>query len=217
MMLRVRVPALSPLRWASLAGLVLMGCLLLTPWRTRSPDAALLAAAGEVCVVAPPIPYDPKSGLGLHTPRPVPADARCPVCGMYPARSREWAAQVIFDNGDTQFFDSPLSLFIYLQDVGHYTRGRRAGEIAASYVSDADSGAWISAADAVYVSGSTATGPMRAGNLPAFTSAAAAQRFASVRGGLLLEARQISPQLLQDLNGRRRHAHDAAEATLKLP
>ena len=213
----LRVPALSPLFWASLAGLVLMVCLLLTPRRTASPDAALLAAAGEVCVVAPPTPYDPKSGLGLHAPRSVPADARCPVCGMYPARAREWAAQVIFDNGDTQFFDSPLSLFIYLQDVGHYTRGRQVSEIAASYVSDADSGAWIRATDAVYVSGSSTVGPMRAGNLPAFSSAAGAQRFASARGGLLLEARQISPQLLQDLNGRRRHAHDAAAATLKTP
>ena len=203
----LRVPALGSLYWVSLAGLVLMGGLLLTPWRTTSPDAALLAAAGEVCVVAPPIPYDPKSGLGLHAPRSVPADARCPVCGMYPARSAEWAAQVIFDNGDTQFFDSPLSLYIYLQDVGHYTRGRQAGEIAASYVSDTDSGAWIRAADAVYVSGSTAVGPMRAGNLPAFSSAAAAERFAGARGGLLLEAGQISPQLLQDLNGARRHAH----------
>lgn len=204
----LRVPALGSLYWVSLVGgLVLMGCLLLAPWRTTSPDAALLAAAGEVCVVAPPSPYDRKSGLGMHAPRPVPADARCPVCGMYPARSVEWAAQIIFDNGDAQFFDSPLSFFIYLQDVGHYTRGRQASEIAASYVSDADSGAWISATQAVYVSGSSAVGPMRAGNLPAFSSATAAQRFASERGGVLLEARQISAQLLQDLNGKRRHAH----------
>lgn len=203
----LRVPVLSPLHWACLAGLLLMGGLLLAPWRTKSPDGALLAAAGEVCVVAPPITYDPKLGLGLHEPRPVPADARCPVCGMFPARSPEWAAQVIFDNGDTQFFDSPLTLFIYLQDVGRYTRGRKASEIAASYVSDANSGVWISAPDAVYVSGSAAVGPMRAGNLPAFSSAAAAQRFASARGGVLLDAMQISPQLLQDLNGERRHAH----------
>lgn len=126
---------------------------------------------------------------------------------MYPARSLEWAAQVIFDNGDTQFFDSPLSLFMYLQDVGRYTRDRQASEIAASYVNDVGSGAWISAYEAFYVSGSTAVGPMRAGNLPAFSSAAAAQRFASARGGVLLEARQISSQLLQDLNSERRHAH----------
>lgn len=203
----LRLPVLTPLYWVSLAALVLAGGLLLVPWRTVAPDDALRADAGEVCVVAPPLPYDARSGLGLHVPRPVPADARCPVCGMYPARSRDWAAQVIFNNGDTQFFDSPLSLFTYLHDVGRYTRGRQASEIAARYVSDADSGTWISAMDAVYVSGSSALGPMRAGNLPAFSSVVAAQQFARARGGALLQARQISPQLLQELNGERRHAH----------
>jgi len=200
-------PALRPLYFAGLAGLVLLGGLLLAPWRSQSSNDAVLVATDEVCVVAPPVPHDPKSGLGLHAPRPVPADARCPVCGMYPARSPEWAAQVIFDNGDTQFFDSPLSLFTYLQDVGRYTAGRRASDIAASFVTDTSNGAWISAPDAVYVSGSNAVGPMRAGNFPAFASVAAAQGFASSRGGVLLSAGEISPQLLQNLNGERRHVH----------
>jgi len=200
-------PALRPLYFAGLAGLVLLGGLLLAPWRSQSSNDAVLVATDEVCVVAPPVPHDPKSGLGLHAPRPVPADARCPVCGMYPARSPEWAAQVIFDNGDTQFFDSPLSLFTYLHDVGRYTAGRQASDIAASFVTDTSNGAWIRAKDAVYVSGSNAVGPMRAGNFPAFASVAAAQGFASSRGGVLLSAGEISPQLLQNLNGERRHVH----------
>lgn len=203
----LRRPALRPLHWAGLAGLALLGGLLLAPWGYPSRGDAVLVATDEVCVVAPPVPHDPKSGLGLHAPRAVPADARCPVCGMYPARSLAWAAQVIFDNGDTQFFDSPLSLFTYLQDVGRYTAGRRASDIAASFVTDTSNGAWISAPDAVYVSGSNAVGPMRAGNFPAFASVAAAQRFASSRGGVLLSAGQISPKLLQELNGARRHSH----------
>lgn len=77
---------------------------------------------------------------------------------MFPARSPDWAAQVIFSNGDAQFFDSPLSLFSYLQDVGRYTRGRDAGQIVARYVSDADSGRWIDARSAMYVDGSAARG-----------------------------------------------------------
>lgn len=206
----LRRPLLRPLYWAGLAGLVLLGGLLLAPWRYQLPGDAVLVATDEVCVVAPPVPHDPKSGVGLHAPRSVPADARCPVCGMYPARSPEWAAQVIFDNGDTQFFDSPLSLFTYLQDVGRYTAGRQTSGIAASFVTDVSSGAWISARDAIYVSGSNAVGPMRAGNFPAFSSMAAAQRFADARGGVLLQAGQISPKLLQELNGERRHSHAAS-------
>jgi len=161
----------------------------------------------EVCLVAPPTPFDSASGVALHAPRAVPADARCPVCGMFPARAPDWAAQVIFDNGDTQFFDSPLSLFLYMQDVGYYTRGRTAQEIAASYVTDADSGHWIPANRAIYVHGSSATGPMRGGNLPAFADVGAAQRFARARGGVLLHAADIDPGLLQSLSGKSVHRH----------
>lgn len=193
--------------WLLAAGLALAGCLQFTPWPGKQADAARLAAVGEVCVVAPPQAYDPRSGLGIHQPRPIPEDARCPVCGMYPARAAGWAAQAIFENGDTQFFDSPLTLFIYLQDVGRYSRGRSAGEIAASYVRDAASGRWLDARTALYVQGSDAVGPMRAGNLPAFTDAAGAQNFAARRGGVVLQSAQITPQLLQELSGARTHQH----------
>jgi len=195
----VRLRRWNRLAWVALVGIALAGSLQLLPGDGARPT---LDPRAEVCVVAPPTPYDPASGLALLAPRPVPVDARCPVCGMYPARSREsarWAAQVIFDNGDAQFFDSPLSLFIYLQNVARYTRGREASQIAASYVSDADSGAWLAADLAVYVQGSTASGPMRAGNLPAFADANAAHRFVSERGGRLLLAREIGPELLRRL------------------
>lgn len=196
-----------PPLWAWLLGFVLATGLWLV-WANVArlvPPAA--ADFGEVCVVAPPTPYDPASGLSLYEPRPVPPEARCPVCGMYPARAPEWAAQLVFDNGDTQFFDSPVSLLTFMQDVGRYARGREASQIAASYVRDTGSGDWIDASKAVYVSGSSALGPMRAGNLPAFQSAASAQRFASARGGIVLEAGQIKPTLLKTLNGKRDHAH----------
>lgn len=123
--------------------------------RTLLPSAAP-ALEPDMCLVASPKPYDPALGLPLGSPRAVSADARCPVCGMYPARAPAWAAQVIFFNGDAQFFDSPQSLFTYLHDVSRYTAGHTADQIIASYVSDADSG--------------------RTGNLPAFADVAAARR-----------------------------------------
>lgn len=198
--------------WLALTVLSAVVLAQIVPWHVTGNDTNRLAAIGEVCIVAPPTPYDPSSGLGLHAARSVPLAARCPVCGMYPARSRDWAAQVIFKNGDAQFFDSPLTLFIYLQDVGRYSVGRRASEIAASYVSDTSlaNGNWIKASEAIYVSGSTAMGPMRAGNLPAFSSKAAALAFVAKRGGDIFSAKEISPQLLQRLNGARHtqaHAH----------
>ena len=202
-----RHPGLAWLRrlaWGLFLALALAGSLQLLPGRIKAP----IEAPAEVCVVAPPTPFDASTGAALLAPRAVPADARCPVCGMFPARSREWAAQVIFaDNGDAQFFDSPLSLFLYLQDVGRFTRGRSAAEIGVSYVSDSASGAWIKAETAVYVHASDALGPMRAGNLPAFADAASARAFAAKRGGRLLRFNQIDPQLVAGMAAGGPHKH----------
>ena len=181
--------------------LVLALVVIALAWAGISAQHALLSSAApslepDMCLVAPPTPYDPALGLPLGSPRAVPADARCPVCGMYPARAPEWAAQVIFSNGDAQFFDSPASLFTYLHDVSRYTPGHSTDQIIASYVNDADSGGWLPALGAVYVQGSSARGPMRTGNLPAFADAASAQRFANLRGGVLLRAAEITPDML---------------------
>ncbi|MDD2712881.1 MAG: nitrous oxide reductase accessory protein NosL [Simplicispira sp.] len=159
----------------------------------------------DVCVVAPPTPYDPASGLALNAARPVPADVRCPVCGMYPARSPDWAAQVIFSNGDAQFFDTPVSLLMYLNDVARYSPGRTADDIVARYVTDATSRGWIDADSAFYVHGSSARGPMRAGNLPAFASAAAAQQFADQRGGVVQTLATIDKAQVQRMGGQTAH------------
>ena len=151
-----------PTRRAALAALLVLGAGAIAAggaaWQSRrgngaTPSTALPGPGDDVCIVAPPTPYDPASGLPLAAARDVPTDARCPVCGMYPARARAWAAQVIFAEGDAYFFDSPLSLMLYLGNVAHYTRGRTADAIVARYVSDADTGAWVDARQAVYVAG----------------------------------------------------------------
>lgn len=201
------MPLVRPLHGLGLVAALAVVVGLITVWRAPSSANALLAEAVEVCVVAPPLPFDPASGLALHAPRPVPVDARCPVCGMFPARSLPWAAQLIFANGDTQFFDSPLSLLVYLQDVGRYSPGRQASDVAVSFVTDTQGGAWIRLPEAVFVGGSNALGPMRAGNFAAFSSPEQARQFAQQRGGELLTAAQIGPERLQALNGARRHAH----------
>jgi nitrous oxide reductase accessory protein NosL len=118
---------------------------------------------------------------------------------MYPARARAWAAQVIFAQGDAYFFDSPLSLMLYLGNVAHYTRGRSPDAIVARYVTDADTGVWLNAQEAVYVAGSSAMGPMRAGNLPAFADAGAAQRFVQQRAGRAILFGAIDAPLLRKL------------------
>lgn len=189
------------------AGLTLAALPLMVLVPARDKSAGVAAPPDDICLVAPPHPYDPASGLALLAAREVPMDARCPVCGMYPARSRAWAAQLIFTNGDAHFFDSPVDLYLYLQSLGHGSRGRHAAEVAATYVTDAATGAWTPAAQAYYVHGSTALGPMRNGNLPPFSGETAAQQFAQARGGKVLRAGQISPALLAALDTRGAHRH----------
>lgn len=171
-----------------------------------APEAAPVIDP-DVCVVAPPTPYDPASGLPLEAARPVPSGVRCPVCGMYPERSPDWAAQIIFANGDAQFFDSPLSLFMYLNDVARYSPGRSADEIVAHYVTDVSGKSWTDARSAFYVHGSSAKGPMRAGNLPAFASKKAALQFAEQRGGTVLGYADVDAGLVSQLGGQGTHAH----------
>lgn len=177
-------------------------------WWLRPPAATAPALPeDDVCVVAPPTPYDAASGLPPTAARPVPANARCPVCGMYPARFPSWAAQVIFANGDAQFFDSPLSLLRYLERVPAYAPGRSAADIVAHYVTDVESGRWTGAQAAFYVHGSSARGPMRAGNLPAFAERQAAARFAVERGGRVLAFGEIDAALVAALMGTGGHRH----------
>lgn len=204
------MPAQALRLWVG-AGLALV-LLALVLWslpmvRTAQGPGAAPEIEADVCVVAPPTPYNPASGLPLQAARPVPADVRCPVCGMYPSRSPDWAAQVIFANGDAQFFDSPLSLFMYLGDVARYSPGRSAGEIVAHYVTDVSSRSWVDARSAFYVTGSTAKGPMRAGNLPAFASQEKAREFAAQRGGKVLAYADVDAGLVVQLGGQGVHAH----------
>ena len=198
-------PPQSPSRRRAVMALVL-GSAGLAGWtlHQRVPSGRGSASApdgvgDDVCVVAPPTPYDPAGGQALADAREVPADARCPVCGMYPARARAWAAQVIFSDGDAFFFDSPLSLMLYLGNVAHYTRGRTAEAIVARYVTDTHTGQWLHAQQAVYVTGSSAMGPMRAGNLPAFADTGAAQQFVQQRGGRALAFNAIDAAVLRKL------------------
>lgn len=161
----------------------------------------------DVCLTAPTFSHDPTSGLPLHAAREVPPEARCPVCGMFPARQRRWAAQVIFNNGDVQYLDSPLSLFLYQQQVPRYTAGQSAANIVASYVTDLETGAWVPAERAWYVHGSGQMGPMRSGNLPAFATLAQARAFAAREGGEWFTAERLRQGLPASLQRLAPHTH----------
>lgn len=173
----------------------------------RTAPAAAFDPMEDYCLVAPALPYDAASGLAMFEPRPLPADARCPVCGMYPARFPRWAAQTIFRDGAVHFFDSPVNLLVFLADVSRYNRAYQLADVVASFVTDVEDGRWIDARTAYYVHGSNALGPMRDGNLPAFSTREAALRFADARGGSVLGADDVTPAILRTLSHDIHHHH----------
>lgn len=175
--------------------------------RDPKPAPNVDHVANDLCIVAPATPYDPASGLDLLDPRPIPAEARCPVCGMYPARNPRWAAQVIFKDGAAHFFDSPADLLAFLQNVERRDRNYGGGDVAMTFVTDFESGQWTEAGHAFFVHGSTLVGPMRDADLPAFASRKAADALAAERGGKVLRFAEFTPEIIQSLSRNLHHRH----------
>jgi copper chaperone NosL len=177
----------------------------------QQPGHAFVPPDEDICIVAParvsePHAFDPASGLAIFDARPIPVDARCPVCGMYPARFPKWAAQIIFDDGSAHFFDSPVDLFMFLDEPQRFDAQRTAANAAALYVANFNDGQWLDARQAVFVFGSSARGPMRGPDLPAFADANAANAFIAERGGQAVGFEGITGELLGKLRDAT-HAH----------
>ncbi|MBQ6655928.1 MAG: nitrous oxide reductase accessory protein NosL [Ottowia sp.] len=149
-------------------------------------------------------------------PQAVPAEARCPVCGMYPARYPKWAAQLRYSDGERRYFDSPVEMLRFLADVPRYDKAHTAADVQGRWLSDASgSGQWIAFENAWVVYGSGVSGPMHASELPAFASEEAAQQFAREHGGHAVKAVELPPEVQHSLinqGGGRKHGHASAPA-----
>ncbi|ATE58585.1 nitrous oxide reductase accessory protein NosL [Thauera sinica] len=196
------------------AASALLAAALLWQHATRPHADAFEPPETDVCIVPATRtnavhPYDPASGLGIHDARPIPADARCAVCGMYPSRFPRWAAQLILDDGGALFFDSPVDLFLFLAEPERFGAARDAARAAALYVSDHAGRGWVDARQAVFVTGSAARGPMRGPDLPAFADEAGAAAFVAEHGGRTVRFDGIDPPLLASLRDQNhaRHTH----------
>lgn len=185
------------LRWV-LGGLclpVLGGGAALATWPRGQGDAASLSQSPQppqdVCRVAPLQSWTPALGPDPLAARLPPPDARCPVCGMYPARQPRWACQLIYRDGAAHFLDAAPDLLRYLQHPARHAPGYGRGDVARVYLPDAGSAEprWIAAEDATVLVDSAwpaaAASPMRRGALPAFAEADLARQLQARHGGAL--------------------------------
>lgn len=155
----------------------------------RSAKARTLAAIALVALSSGPL-----ATAGTAGPPPVPAGAKCAVCGMFVARYPAWAAEAVFTDGTSAWFDGPKDLFTYL-----FAPGRARDAIAVVRVRDYYTLAPIDARAARYVVGSDVLGPMGRELVPFARGEDAAGFLADHRGERVLGFGEITPALLETL------------------
>ncbi len=139
------------------------------------------------------------------SPREVQRNTRCPVCGMYPAMSPQWMAQIVFNDQSASSFDSPVDLFRFLNNMIVFDKRHKPADVGAVWVADYGTRAWTDARAAFYVTGSQARGPMNEPNLPAFATRAAAEAHAKAQGGRVIGYPDITRELLKSLGNAHQH------------
>ena len=121
-------------------------------------------------------------------------EARCPVCGMFPANYPKWRSQVAFRSGAATEFDSPYDLFRFLGNMARYDKQHSAADITRILVTDYAKRNRIDARQAYFVSGSSIRGPMGP-DLPAFANKADAEFLARTSGGRVLNFGQAAKEV----------------------
>ena len=131
---------------------------------------------------------------------PVPATAKCPVCGMFVAKFPDWTATVRFKDGTTLFYDGPKDMFIHYFDIARYTPGKRQDDIVALTVKEYYSLAPIDARAAFFVIGSDVYGPMGSELIPFKTEKEAKSFKLDHKGTRIVRFTDITRQTVKSLN-----------------
>lgn len=131
---------------------------------------------------------------------PAPSERdKCPVCGMFVAKYRNWIATIGFKDGTHAFFDGPKDLFTYNLNLRKYNPAKSPAAIASIQVKDYYTLAVIDGRKAFYVIGSDVHGPMGKELIP-FGKPGDAQEFArDHKGKKVLRFEQITPAILKGL------------------
>lgn len=179
-------------RWFGLGVAAVLSALGAGVWSLRFLHDRASKAHGDSCAAdlegrSPPQPYDPaRDGPDLAAPRAIPPQARCPICGMYPARYPRWAAQRIDAVGRVDFYDAMRDLVIHdqwLQQAPEVDGSRKRA--IAVWVRDycSETPVWVAAAQAWFVLSPQLVGPMGRIEPAACGDETAARALAEAKGG----------------------------------
>lgn len=166
---------------------------------TRPPVARRDLKAGGLLLLAWLLLPGGAGWAGVTAPAPG-ARALCPVCGMFVAKYPAWVSTVVWRDGQAHHFDGVKDLCRFLQDLPRFAPGRQASEVATVVVTDYYGLTLVEANQAWYVLGSDVTGPMGHELVP-LASAEEAREFMADHGGQVLRFGEITPQVLNALEG----------------
>jgi nitrous oxide reductase accessory protein NosL len=130
----------------------------------------------------------------------VPANAKCPVCGMFVAKYPDWSATARFKDGTTYHYDGPKDMFKHYFDTASYTPEKQQTDIVALSVKEYYTLTSIDPRVAFFVTGSDVYGPMGSELIP-FKTEKAAQAFKlDHKGKRILRFDEITRPLLKTVN-----------------
>jgi copper chaperone NosL len=128
-----------------------------------------------------------------------PADAKCPVCGMFVAKYTDWFTSLTFKDGSTVYFDGPKDMFTFCLSMKKYSPTKSPKEIAAISVKDYYSLKVIDGRSAFFVSGSNVYGPMGKEIVPFAKEADAREFLKDHNGKKILRFGDVTPAILKSL------------------
>jgi nitrous oxide reductase accessory protein NosL len=135
--------------------------------------------------------------LAETKPIEVKKDDKCPVCGMFVAKYRQWIAQIVFHDGTYTVFDGPKDMFKFYLSPGSYSSSKRPSDIAAVYVTEYYSTRLMDAKKMFYVTGSDVYGPMGAELIPLASESAAKEFMMDHKGGKILKFNEVTSEHLK--------------------
>ncbi len=136
----------------------------------------------------------------LRLPHPGERDA-CPVCGMFPARYREWLATIVFMDGAAAHFDGAKDAFKFWLDMARYdTRGHARADVRAFGVTAYYSTEMVDARQALYVIGSDVLGPMGHELIPHPDMQDAREFMKDHRGRAIVRFSDVDMRMLEGLD-----------------
>ncbi len=130
----------------------------------------------------------------------VPANAKCPVCGMFVAKYPDWSATVRFKDGSVFYYDGPKDMFSHFLETARYTPGKRQADVVGLTVKEYYSLESIDARSAFFVVGSDAHGPMGSELVPFRAEKDAVAFKLDHKGKRILRFSDITLQTLKTLN-----------------